>query len=1143
MQASPATVSFANVSFSIGTLNVCGLNSQRKQQQLKALVGRHPVDLLALQETKISSDGPVVRVRNRLDDYDVLCSPALSRSAGCMLLLRKAMSYVIASFYCDTVGRCLVVDVDVQGLELRIITLYAPNLAAERSTFFGDVRRHCSTERQLLILGDFNCVCQASDRSGESLLFHDAGSRQLETLIQEFSLIDVGSSQVQHGLRYTHFQRSSHARLDRIYVPVSFRHNLWNYSVIPCSFSDHCLVHVAIGECRRPPKRVVNWQLWKFNSRLLEDELFRQCTENLIQTSFASVPVYAPAWDAFKLTFRKMAICRASVLAFQQRQKERLLTRQLYGLLRLECESPGQFHGDIENIRDQLEAFDAIRFQGAALRSRMQAFTLTDAPSKAALIEERKHGLLSEVSELSVNGVVTREAKDILGAFHAHYTGIFNGSIRAGPQEDVNELVQSLPRLTECEQNLVNGPLKLDEVLQAIESLQNRKSPGPDGIGSEFYKRYKSAIAPVLLAVFNEAYSLRCLPPSFLRSHTVLIPKSKDRAKLLSVTGYRPIALCNVDYKIFAKILASRLQLVIASLVGEHQTCGIRGRTIQTNTHVARSIVELCRGSTNQAALVQVDLEKAFDRVSHGFLFTVLSHVQLGKVLLDGIALCYRGASTRLVVNHTLTDSIQLKSSVRQGCPMSPLLFALYLEPLCLRVLTNSNVAGFRLHQVEVKVLAYADDLAFFCEDKSSVQSVMEDVSHFACTSGARVNYEKTSGVWLGVWATTPELFCGFSWSTSPGMYLGIPMQHIQCMAPYWSSRIRDVGRSAALWRSWDLSVFSRAQVCNVYLMAKLLYVLQIMSCPRAQIQKLHRVFATFIWNSCYEPMRRDNLFHSVLCGGLGLAHLFVRQITSRLFYVRHQTHPFLRAYHQCMLHNHLPWLYVSSSSTTLRLSSFIREVIAACNFLFVRFSRDYLLEVSREQINGDLVNVLFPTPLYRLPFQGGPGHDILCRVRNMYISASAKSFFFRLHTGTLPVKAWLHERGIFVPWTTNCCWCNSAETIDHCFITCTDAVFFWEVFQRAFKKEVFVNSYSIRFMPVPCNVPIPLDMFMLVGMHCMWKARVEFKCGGPRRCSWTLFQKDVELIRAVYESCCMNDLVWFSTFADIQLVKCHACM
>lgn len=178
--------------------------------------------------------------------------------------------------------------------------------------------------------------------------------------------------------------------------------------------------------------------------------------------------------------------------------------------------------------------------------------------------------------------------------------------------------------------------------------------------------------------------------------------------------AYRPISLTNSDYKIYTKVLGRRLQSIITRLIGPHQTCGIKGRSITTNVHVARTVLEHCDDFSGRVAMLQLDLEKAFDRVTHTILFNVLEHVNVGTILTEGIRMCYAGVSTKVIVGRTLSPSIAVRSSVRQGCGLSPLLFALYLEPLCLKIIKESHVRGFSVGYSEVKLLAYADDVAVF---------------------------------------------------------------------------------------------------------------------------------------------------------------------------------------------------------------------------------------------------------------------------------------------------------------------------------------------------------------------------------------------------------------------------------------------
>ncbi|XP_072140477.1 uncharacterized protein [Dermacentor andersoni] len=286
--------------------------------------------------------------------------------------------------------------------------------------------------------------------------------------------------------------------------------------------------------------------------------------------------------------------------------------------------------------------------------------------------------------------------------------------------------------------------------------------------------------------------------------------------------------------------------------------------------------------------------------------------------------------------------------------------------------------------------------------------------------------------------------------------------------------------------------MFARATVCNLFLIAKVWYVLQFLSMTRVNVQKIHRVFAVFIWGSTWERVSRTNLFRPVRDGGLGLSHLFLRQIVSRFVFLRDQSDSFLRSMIQIRLKSVLPEFIVSSAQPVhYRLKGYLREVVDSLRILKARFSLQYLSTVTRKKLYKDLVEVMMPVPLYRMKYYGGPGQDVLKRVKRMPVRASVKSFFFKLHTSTLPVKTWIADKGIFVPWTTNCALCNKPETIEHAFIECWDAIFYWDVLQRTLKKELPITAQGIRFLPVDSHQGFPYDMIMLLGLHSLWKTRM----------------------------------------------------
>nr|XP_050052806.2 uncharacterized protein LOC126548592 [Dermacentor andersoni] len=335
-----------------------------------------------------------------------------------------------------------------------------------------------------------------------------------------------------------------------------------------------------------------------------------------------------------------------------------------------------------------------------------------------------------------------------------------------------------------------------------------------------------------------------------------------------------------------------------------------------------------------------------------------------------------------------------------------------------------------------------------------------------------------------------PDFFENVKWRDVPTKYLGVPLEGYKDPDEYWKDETEMLREKVNKWGGKHFSIFARSTVCNIFLAAKVWYVLQVLCMNRLNIQKIHRIFATFVWGSQWERTSRTNLFRSVRAGGLGLAHLFLRQIVSRFTFLRDQSHPFLRTMLQIRLCCYLPEFIVSTSCAGRRgIRGYLREVVSAFSILKVRFSLQYLCEVKKKRLY--LIDVMMPEPLYRTMYAIGPGKDVFKRIKRMVVRPSAKTFFFQLHTGTLPVKPWLEEKGLFVPWSTNCLLCRKPESIDHIFLECWDAVFHWDILQRTLKKDLPITPYGIRFLPVQCESGMPYDMFMLLSMHAIWKTRM----------------------------------------------------
>lgn len=140
---------------------------------------------------------------------------------------------------------------------------------------------------------------------------------------------------------------------------------------------------------------------------------------------------------------------------------------------------------------------------------------------------------------------------------------------------------------------------------------------------------------------------------------------------------------------------------------------------------------------------------------------------------------------------------------------------------------------------------------------------------------------------------------------------------------------------------------------------------------------------------------------------------------------------------------------------------------------------------MTRKRLSRDLLDCLFPIPLYRSMYQDSADRDVLCRVKRMLVRGSVKTFCFKLHTDTLPVKAWLIGKRMSVPWGENCCLCKTSETVEHVFLDCWDAILFWDVLQRTLEKDLPLTARGIRFLSVENDV-FPDDLVMLLGLQAI---------------------------------------------------------
>ncbi|CAN0858391.1 LINE-1 retrotransposable element ORF2 protein [Linum grandiflorum] len=720
--------------------NVQGLGSALTFSSLKTLWHQTLQSILFLCETKNPETRLINKLRKHLGLHNFAFVDPIGRSGGLVMAWKDDLFGVcrFSSPY------CIVVDFrDGDGNLFSMFGVYlSPDLNARKEQFLllSNLCRQLSNP--FAFCGDFNSYLLHSEKQSFSSSSSQANIDSFNHFVSDLELADLPPI----GPLFTWTNRQKNevkCRLDRFLLTESWL----------SSFSDSFVKHLSdLGSDHRAilynssPNSVTPQKYFIYDQRWNDSAEVSDIVRNAWTTSQVTGSCL------FKL-YKKLMVIRHQLVDWQSKgtSNSHTLIAELKLAINREQNSCQLNWESIRSLEADLEL--ALRSKETFWKRKARNNWLLNGDRNTSYFQrialfKRQHNHIDKLGDSEGTLHSDEESKQAIAI--SYFQNLFKSDLPLSffPRH----LCPSFrAKISHSDYSKLIRPVSLSEIKTTTFSIGTNQSPGFDGFTSNFFQNYWSLISPELFRAVSSFFSLGVILKNFNHSIISLIPKVNNPS---TMSQLRPISLCQVVYKIIAKILASRLSVSLPKIIGIHQNGFIKNRQITGNLIVANEIMHVLRrkkaGNKFYMAL-KLDMEKAFDRIEWDYLFEALFRMGFHPRFIQWIRSCVTTVSYYVNLNGRRCGFFQPSRGLRQGDPLSPLLFAIcseVLSHLLSTAMETKTLKGIKVgrHAPPTSHLFFADGSFIFVEvNQDAIRTLKDLFLNFQLFSCQKINFGKSA--------------------------------------------------------------------------------------------------------------------------------------------------------------------------------------------------------------------------------------------------------------------------------------------------------------------------------------------------------------------------------------------------------------